>query len=71
MAFCPNESIEVISPWASMKTGQPIDYQRAFGHLAYIVGQLKHCSTEREQAQLIMDAALLVESVYGSDTKSP
>ena len=40
------------------------DYAKAFGHLAYIVGQLKHCQTERETAQLIMQATRIVEAVY-------
>ena len=44
--------------------GTEPDYAKAFAHLAYIVGQLKHCQTERETAQLIMQANSIVEAVY-------
>ena len=39
------------------------DYQKAFGHLAYVVGKMQNASAE-ERERLIAEANSIVEAVY-------
>jgi hypothetical protein len=49
-----NMQTEIIGP----------DYQRAFGHLAYIVGQIATTEDESAKAELMRQATALIDAVY-------